>query len=198
MNGSNVGFTANNLSAIVSGINAADITGVNAAAISGRLAIFVDDSGNGGNGNVVVGGDVSVLGNVGIKAATYFAPAYQASPFTDVPQWLPTDATPEPTDSVWFNTTPQQEGANIVVREFNSTSDSWSVDAVIVALNDAVINNQLDPVGGGINIPAGTLYLEDGAFGSNAASVLLERVVGPVVATGTANSAVTTLSLIHI
>jgi hypothetical protein len=194
LNGSNVGFTANNLSAIVSGINAADITGVNAAAISGRLAIFVDDSGNGGNGNVVVGGDVSVLGNVGIKAATYFAPAYQASPFTDVPQWLPTDATPEPTDSVWFNTTPQQEGANIVVREFNSTSDSWSVDAVIVALNDAVINNQLDPVGGGINIPAGTLYLEDGAFGSNAASVLLERVVGPVVATGTANSAVTTLT----
>jgi hypothetical protein len=194
LNGSNVNFTANSLSSIVSGINAANITGVNAVIVSNRLALTVDYLANSGNGNVVVTGDVSVLGNVGISAATYYAPAYQASPFTNVPQWNPTDATPEPTGSIWFNTTPQQEGANIVIREFNSASNVWTVEPVVISENDATVNTLLDPIGGGINIPAGTLYFEYGAFGANAASILWERVAGATIITGTAVSANVTAS----
>ena len=189
VNGSNVAFATANLSTIVANINAAAIAGVNAVIVSNRLALTVDQLAHTGAGYAIVGGDTSVLGNVGITAATYYAPAYKASPYTNIPAWNPTDPTPEPTGSVWFNTTPQQEGANIIVREFNSASNAWVVESVTISANDASVNYTLDPVGGGINIPAGTLYLETGAFGSNAASLLFERVAGPTIVTGTVANA---------
>jgi hypothetical protein len=200
INGSNVAFpTSSNLATIIANINAAAIPGVNAVAVSSRLALTVDLLSNGGNSNAVVTGDTSVLGNVGITAATYYAPAYQASPFTSVPHWNPTDPTPEPTGSVWFNTSSQQNGGNIIVREFVSSSDSWLVEPVTISQNDATVNLLLDPLGGGINIPTGTLYYEYGAFGANAASLLLQRVAGPTVVTGTVlNPTVTTASTFNI
>lgn len=188
LNNTNVALVAASLSTIVSDINSADIAGVNAQVVSSRLAITVDLLGNGGNGNVVIKGDANVLANVGITAGTYFAPQYQASPFNQIPEWNPSDAIPAPTGSIWFNTTPQQEGANIIVQTFNSTANVWSVSNVTIAANDAVANDLLDAVGGGIDIPAGTLYFETGAFGSNATGILWERIAGPVVITGTATN----------
>ncbi len=199
INGSNIAFATANLTTIVANINAATITGVNATIVSNRLALTVDLLANTGNGNAVVSGDTSVLGNVGITAATYFAPAYEASPFTSIPRWNPTDPTPEPTGSVWFNTTPQQEGANIIVKEYNSSNNLFAIQNVTIASNDAAVNLVLDPLGGGINIPAGTFYFETGAFGSNAAALLLERVAGPTIVTGTvANAAIITASTFKI
>ncbi|VVC05806.1 Uncharacterised protein [uncultured archaeon] len=195
LNGSNVVFTAANVSTMVSAINAADITGVSASAISNRLALYVNSLA----GNVVVTGNTSVLSNVGITAATYFAPAYEASSYVDVPQWNPSDATPEPTGSVWFNTTTPEEGANLVVETYSSTANAWTLNTVTLAANDADINEQLDSASGGINIPVGTLYLQYAPFGANAASVLWERVSGATEVTGTiANAAITANSTFYL
>jgi len=196
INGTNVVFSSASLSSIVANINAAAIAGVNAVAVSNRVALTVDLLAN-GTGNAVVSGNVTA--NIGITSATYFAPAYEASPFTQIPHWNPTDPTPEPTGSVWFNTTPQQEGANIIVREYVSSSNSFVVESVTIADNDAAVNLVLDPIGGGINIPTGSLYLETGAFGSNAASLLLERIAGATIVTGTvANAAILNASTLQI
>ena len=198
LNGFNMAFVTANVTAVVNEINLIAVAGVNAVVTSNRLGFYINDRAN-TTGNLIIAGDVSVLANLGLTAGTYFAPAYEASPFTNVPQWLPSDATPEPTGSIWFNTTPQQEGANIVVRDYSASSNSWTVESATASQNDATINNQLDPVGGGINIPAGTIYLEYGAFGANAASILWERVSGPTMVTGTtANATVTNGSVFYI
>ena len=187
INGTNVVMNSASISTAIANINAAAIPGVNAVSVANRVALTVDLLANSGGGNAIVSG--AVTSNIGITAATYNAPAFVASPYTSIPQWNPSDATPEPTGSVWYNTTPQQEGANIIIREFNASGNVWTAQVVPVAANDATINFQLDPLGGGINIPVGTLYAKTGQFGANATTVLLERIAGPVVITGTVANA---------
>lgn len=186
LNGTNVALQAASLGTAISSINGASITGVSAQNVSGRLAINVDAGANSGAGDVVITGDANVLANAGITVGTYYAPAYEASPFNQIPTWLPSDPTPEPTGSIWFNTTPQQNGANLIVETFNTNGNVWTSANVTISANDATVADTLDPIGGGINIPAGTLYLETGLYNTNAASVLWERVAGPVIITGTA------------
>ena len=181
LNGSNVSLSNANLQTIVSDITSAGISGVGAFAIGNRLALTANSSAT--NGAIVVGNlsTANVLTEIGIVAATYNAPAFQASSFVNVPQWNPTDSIPAPSGSVWFNTSSQQGGANISVKEFNGTN--WILDTVTIASDDAHAIYALDATGGGINIPAGTFYLETGVFKPDFASVLLERISGPTTIT---------------
>lgn len=189
LNGSNVAFNTANLTSIVANINAASITGINALSISSRLAITVDYA---ANSNVVIKGDSSVLTSIGIIPATYYAPAYQASSYTSIPEWNSSDAYPAPTGSVWLNTTSIEDGANLSVKTYFSSNATWVSDTVTYAANDAAINYVLDPIGGGSNIPAGTLYADYDEFSNNATAIILSRISGDTIATGnTANATVT-------
>jgi hypothetical protein len=186
LNGTNVAISNANLTVAITDINAANIAGVSALSTNNRLGLTVTSSAE--NGAVIVSGTVAT--QVGITAGTYYAPAFQASPYTDVPQWNSTDATPAATGSIWFNTTPQESGANIAVYTYNATGNSWVDNTVTIGGNDAAINYALDPIGGGINIPAGTFSLE---LTTNFQTILMEREAGITSITGTnANTTVLT------
>jgi hypothetical protein len=159
LNGTNVTL-AGNINSIVSSINTANIAGVSAAELSQRLNIYST------NGNaVVVTGNVTT--QVGISVGTYNAPVLAEGPSTSVPQWNKTDTTPRPTGSVWFNTTPVNGGANIVINMYNGTTGTWVAQSTPIYATDAAVNFALDPIGGGINIPAGTLYAQSPSFDIN-------------------------------
>lgn len=188
LNGTNVTL-GGSLGASITAINTANITGITAGSTASRLTLYVNSNAN--NSSVIVSG----LGATqsGITSGTYNAPALQASSYTLVPNWNPTDATPEPTGSIWFNTSPIQNGANIVVQVYNSTSNSWITSPVTVANTDAQANYLLDPIGGGINIPAGTFYSEfDDANNGEFTTLLKQRIAGQTVDTGTIANVVLT------
>ncbi len=181
LNGTNVTFKGANLTTVISDINAANILGVNAISVSSKVALTVNSLANAGAGNVTINGEAT--SNLGFTAgSTVNAPAFQASPNTNVPQWLATDTKPEPSGSVWFKTTSPLNGANFAVKVYNTVTGIFVSQSVPVAANDAAINYLLDPTAGGINIPSGSFYMEVGSvdFTLN----LKERVAGNVVALG--------------
>ncbi len=187
INGSNIALNNANLLTVVSNIKTAGISGIGALPVSGRLGLTANYSATSNAIIVGAGSDANVLSSLGfsnLAGNNYYAPQLQSSGFTQVPQWLSTDAIPAPTGSVWFNTTPQQNGANVVVYSFNASTGTWTAQPVTLAANDAAANYAFDPLGGGINIPANTLYLETNAFNPTLESILLSRDNGPVIATG--------------
>jgi hypothetical protein len=192
INGSNVTLTNANLSTIVSDINAAAIAGVGAYANGSRLSLTANALA--ANSAIVLGATTNAA--IGIPAATYYAPAYTASTFTNVPEWLTTDAYPAPTGSVWYNLSNKNDGANIVIETFNSTSNVWTLDTVTVAKNDAAAIYALDPDNGGANISNGAFYLETGTYANVCSSILYEwddagnasitgTIANPTLANGT-------------
>lgn len=189
LNNTNVVISSSNVTVAASDVNAAAITGVGAIVIGNRLGITVTNLA--ANSAVTVSGAVAT--QVGITAGTYFAPAFKASPYTQVPQWNATDTTPEPTGSVWFNTTPQESGANISLQSYNASGNIWTMKPVSITSDDASINYNLDPLGGGINIPSGTFYAQTG---TDFTTVLYERLNGATTTTGTiANASILTVGV---
>jgi len=181
LNGSNVSLTAANVTAVATAITTAAIAGVGSMVTGGRIALTANANATNSAIAIGVGSDSAVMTGLGLTAGTYNAPAFVASPYTQVPHWNATDATPEPTGSVWFNTSAQQNGSNLAVKLYNGTS--WVSQSVTVSANDATAQYALDPTGGGINIPAGTIYLETSAHTPDFTTVLLSRVAGPTVLT---------------
>ena len=196
LNSTNVSLTTANLTTIVNDINSAAIQGVGAFVYGNRVAITANSATTGSNVIIGAGSDSAVLTGIGLTPATYFAPSFVASTYAGVPMWQPNAAYPAPTGSVWFNTSTQQSGANLAIKVYNTTTNTWNLQSVTLAGNDAAANYTLDAIGGGINIPNGTLYLETNAYPNVAASnftfntVLLERINQglPSVVTGTATT----------
>ena len=157
--------TNNTLTGLVAAINTAAITGITAAKdSSNRLVMYADATANfGGNYGIVVIGAGStdlLVTALGITEQTYYVPQFDQSPNYTVPRWRTTDTEPAPTGSVWMQTTIPNQGAQIVVREYNSTLASFITNVVPLYANDQSANQALDPSGGGKNIAAGTLYAQ--------------------------------------
>jgi len=181
INSANVAFTSATLATIISDINSANIAGVSAYASGNRLALTANSTA--ANYAIVV--SAVSPSTLGITAATYHAPAFSAGSFTNVPAWTATDSYPAPTGSIWYNTSSVNNGANIVVETYNSTSATWKVNTVTVAANDAAAIYALDAIGGGANIATGTLYAETGVFSGIASTTLLQWTAGAASITGT-------------
>jgi hypothetical protein len=159
VNGSTVTFTAGTVSTMVTAINNANITGVKAVVTSaGEVAFFVTSSAT--NGAVVlVDGTNTPLSKCGITAGTYYCPYLFYGNFAQQPTdgWFSGDPVPRPSGSIWWKTTPTGTGFNPVIKEYNAAMDTWeslSVSAYTY-FSDAIY--ALDPVGGGLNIPHGTV-----------------------------------------
>ena len=190
--------TNNNLTGLVGAINTAAITGVTAAKdSSNRLVIYADATANFGGdyGVVVIGaGSTNLLVTaLGIAEQTYYVPQFQQSPNYTPPRWRTSDSAPAPTGSIWMQTTVPNQGAQIVVREYNSALASWITNVVPLYANDQSANQALDPSGGGKNIAAGTLYAQynsapDGGLASFTTSIFERLTSGTTEVTGaTAN-----------
>ena len=189
----NIPVSPNNTVSYVAGaINAANITGVIAAVVDGRLTIYADSTatsdGSTANGGIVTVYNVvgNTLGELGITPRSYYAPALQQSPNYQVPRWRDTDTEPKATGSVWNKTTSSNQGANLVVKRFNSVLGAFVQQACPIYPSDQAANKALDPAGGGQNIPANTTYAVTNVEQDDTFTLeLLKRLsTGPTNATG--------------
>lgn len=148
-------------------INDAGISGIFAKAVSGKLQLYIDgdatNDGSTASGNGIVditAGTGTILTDVGITAKIYYAPVVQQSPHYDNPRWRTTDSQPHPTGSVWGKTTSVNLGASLVVKRYNSSTDTFVQVSCPVYENDQSANDQLDPTGGGRNISQNSVYAQ--------------------------------------
>jgi hypothetical protein len=150
-------------------INDTNIPGVFAANFGGRLALYsntdspIDDSTLTLYGIEISSdsGSAQLFEQLGITAGTYLTPTVELGPNFRIPTWrrLGPQQLGAPTGSVWQKTTSPNLGLNIVINRYNALSQAFAqvpcpaFDTLTSATYD------LDPIGGGKNIPAGSLVL---------------------------------------
>jgi hypothetical protein len=161
---------------------------------SGRLQIFSTQF-NGsllGNKTIVINGEVgTVLGDIGIDAATYYQPNVAFGTSAQQPLWQASQSTPHPTGSVWIKVGLAGNGLAPIVSQYDSTLSAWVAKNVTLSTDDVTAINTLDATGGQA-IPAGTIYAQYSYNSSYPAGpvYVFERVAtGATVVTGT-NTAV--------
>jgi hypothetical protein len=192
----------NTVTGLANAINTTGITGVYAAAIGGKLNIYADSTATNDGSTENLNGVVAInnitgtpLATLGITAGQYLAPAYYSAYSYQAPRWRTTDADPEPTGSIWVKMNNVNLGMNLVAKKFDATLGTFVQQSCPVYNNDSEALLELDPSGGGQNIPAGTLYAQIDAYTHNTTYVepilntasvqLLERyATGPAVITG--------------
>jgi hypothetical protein len=157
---------ADTLGALITKINGADITGVSAKEVSGKLYLYTDGAndtlGDSSLSNAIVLGGTDVLERLGITPGTYFGPALQQSPHTQVPQWKLSGngQVARPTGSVWVKTTEPNNGARWRVKRWNGASSTWvPVECPLYESTHAAVYN-LDRAGGGVNLPLSALFAQ--------------------------------------
>ena len=198
LNDITVTLAGTTITAMASDINSASVPGVVATVSNGKLNIFVDSAGSNdgstddGNGIMMVenGNNATLLTELGITASDtkpYFAPVLQMSPSYSNPSWAATGTEPHPTGSVWAKTNNVNSGANIVVSSYDATTDTFVTQNTPVYANDQTALKNLDPAGGGTNIAAGALYVQNDVSGNDTYTYkVFERyATGATLVTGT-------------
>jgi hypothetical protein len=159
INGGNVTLSGSNVFALATSINSALIPGISADTVSGKIAIY-------STGNIVTisttyngVGNTTLISAAGLSTGTFNPTTFTYGSFAQVPYWTSADATNAPNGSVWFEVGATGGGANFVVNEYNSTTGLWNTEATSIYPTEFAALYGLDPLGGGANIPVGTLYV---------------------------------------
>ena len=169
LNDTLINFSGTTVAQLATTINStmASNSGISAQNVSGKLVLYIDgrgtDDSSTDNGNGILDvrdGSGGVLAAVGITPKIYWAPVLQASPNYTVPQWRSSSAEPHPSGSVWNKTNNVNQGADLVVKKFNSTLGLFIQQTCPIYENDQSANKALDPAGGGRNITAGSTYAQ--------------------------------------
>jgi hypothetical protein len=195
------GATALTVAGFATAINNAAITGVTAAAVSNKLTIYADSAatndGSTDNGGVVSieagpNSGASLLTTLGIIAIEYRAPSYFPGYSYQAPRWSTGQTAPAPTGSIWQNISSAGNGMSVKVKVYSAALDTFVPQTTNVYDSDDIANFELDPIGGGKNIPVGTTYLQydnllfETTPNSNSSFLLLERAaLGQTIVTGT-------------
>ena len=172
INGTTVNITSD-LDALVTAINGLTITdpeevrGVFAQNVSGKLYLYTnaanDTLGDSTSSNaIVIGAGTATLSQLGLSVGTFYGPAIQQTPHTQVPQWKDagTGQINRPSGSVWIKTTEPNQGARLRVSKWNTAQLSWvSYEAPMYATPTAALY-YLDRSGGGFNLPVDTLFTQ--------------------------------------
>jgi len=163
INGTTVTSTGTTVTTLASEINSNSITGITAAAVNGKLEIYADSDvtpeGSSADGAwTIANGTGTLLTDLSITAGTYYAPEFTQAKHTSLPRWKTTDTAPRPTGSIWQKTSAVNNGANIVVKQYDAGTDTWATKTVPLYADDATANKELDAAGGGRNISAGVVY----------------------------------------
>jgi hypothetical protein len=181
INGTTVTLSGTTVTAMASAINSASIAGVTADVVSNKLEIYADSDvsadGSSLEGAVVIAdGGSGLLTDLGITAGTYYFPRLQQSAHYDNPRWKTTDSAPRPTGSVWIKVSAVNQGAEIVVKTYSSSADTWSTVSAPLYENDYTALKNIDPAGGGLNVAANTLYvMYDATEADNATYKIYKR-----------------------
>ncbi|NDB64730.1 MAG: hypothetical protein EB168_03540 [Euryarchaeota archaeon] len=163
--GTTVTLSGTTLSDLATNINSASIAGVTADVVSNKLEIYADsevsvDGSSLEGALVLANGTGTILTDAGLTAGTYYYPRLQQSQHYSNPRWKSTDTAPRPTGSVWIKTTAVNNGAEIVVKRYNSTTNVWTTTSAPIYENDRTALKNIDPSGGGENVAADTLYVQ--------------------------------------
>jgi hypothetical protein len=195
------GGTALTVAGLAAAIVAAGIQGVSAEAENGRLAIYADSTasndGSTANSGIVAidpgpNGGAALLAALGITTGEYLAPIYFDGYSYQSPRWRTTDTAPHPTGSIWNNLSVANNGMNLSVKEYDATLDEFVAQSVGIytTINQAIFT--LDPSGGGLNIPVGTLIARSNMFASVTTpnrtfgfEIFRNSALGQTVVTGT-------------
>ena len=146
---------------VATAINNAAITGITAAvSSSSKLVIYANSSAT--NAQIVIANKVGYqdsLSVLGIAPGTYNIPALAYGSYAQVPSWRSTDSTPRPSGSVYIKTGTTGGGANFVVKKYSATTAKWTTQSTPMYKSFADAVYGMDPVGGGINIAAGSDFV---------------------------------------
>ena len=189
INGATVTSTGTTYTQFAADINTAAITGVTAALVNSKIEIY-GDSTAASNQIIIANASGTLLTDIGVTAKTYNVISVIQQPHTSVPAWKTADATAAPSGSVWVKTTSPNNGAKFDVSEYSTTLAKFVAKTVNVYRGDRHALYGLDPIGGGLNIEAGTVYAH--AFTNSSGFTLYklyERMAkGATVVTGTATA----------
>jgi len=160
------------LATLVGDINVETITtNVEAREVNQRLELYTSSGFGSGDSSADVSIEIeddpnnpvagtTLLADIGIAAGIYNAPIVQYSSHTQVPRWRSTDTSPRPTGSVWIKTTAVNEGVNLIVKRYDTTTNVFTEQPVPLYVSDAEANKWLDPARGGKNIEVGDTYAQ--------------------------------------
>ena len=130
---------------------------ITAASINGYLNLYSD-----GTTNITLSG--TSVAKLGLQASTYYPPKLTISPHYQPPEYgtfaTPGSANGQPTGSIWIKTTPVNLGADWIVKRYNATTESWVTQPVKLFKTTYEALAALDPTGGGINLPANTVFVK--------------------------------------
>jgi hypothetical protein len=197
LNDVTVTMTGTTVTTAASDINTAAIAGILATVANGKLQIFVDSAGSNdgstddGNGIMMVeAGTGTLLTDLGITASgdnPYYAPGLSQGYNYNNPPWGATNSEPHPSGSVWFKLNNVNSGANLVVKQYAVATDTFTTLSTPVYANDQSALKALDPAGGGISIPAGSLYIQNNVQENNTYTFkIFDRyTTGATLVTGT-------------
>ena len=154
-----------NLDYVVNEINNAAITGVTAANVGGRLYLYAsnlaESNGSTADGKIAISSNLSgaPLTLLGITSGTYANPILTYGDFAAMPSWRSSDTVPRPSGSIFAKVGATGSGADIVVKRYNSSTDTWLTLAAPFynRAEDALYG--LDASGGGNGIAAGTVWV---------------------------------------
>lgn len=201
------------LAALVTLINSAAISGVtaetNLTRTGNKLWLYADceatsdaSTASGGVINIDPGSTAGLLTTLGISLTPsniFLNPYLQQSPNYQVPRWRTTDTDGgRPTGSIWNMTTNVNSGANLVVKKYDANLGAFVIQNCPIYQSVGQAQYELDPVGGGKNIPTGTLIgvtninpeeCDAGGFNPTATTEIYERFAeGAVEITGLATN----------
>lgn len=168
INNTNVTITGTTVADAVTSINGQNIQGVVATVNEvGQIELRItSQSSSTGNVSIpdgkitIAAGTPDAVANLGLTAGTYNGPAVQFSDYRNVPAWRTSDLAPRPFGSVWFKTSATGNGANWGLKVYSATSDSWVLQAAPLYASDTAAIQGLDLIGGGAQLPVGTLYVK--------------------------------------
>jgi len=182
INGSAVTLTGSSVSDLVTDVNTAGIPGITAAYEDGRLVIYADGTASSDGSTLDGAVDIqsvigSLLAELNVLAGVYHGPALQQSIHSVFPRWRATDTTPRPSGSVWNKLSEVNFGADFSVKRYDALTGLWNRQSVRIARSDEEVNRQLNPAGGGLTIPVGTIYAQYDVLGNTTVTFsLFERV----------------------
>ena len=198
LNDVTVTLSGTTIASMAADINTASIAGIVSTVANGKIQIFVDSAGSNdgstddGNGILMVEAGLtgSLLADLGITVSgdePYYAPGLSQGYNYNNPPWGATNAEPHPTGSVWYKLNNVNSGANLVVKQYSVATDTFTTLSTPIYANDQSALKTLDPAGGGTNVPAGSLYVQNNVQENNTyTSKFLERfTTGATLVTGT-------------
>ena len=152
------------LAAVASSINnVMRSQGVGAKILNGSLALYATSAaasnGTTKDGNIVIASTTTatslLLSELGLTPGTYTGPTVFVGPHTQYPNF-----TSDPTGSVYMKTTSPNSGQIWTVKQWSASSDVFTTVSAPVYSGGASAIYGIDPIGGGANIPVGTVYVE--------------------------------------